>query len=316
MPHKCTVAVIIPTYNRADLLPQAIDSLLVQTRVPDEIIVVDDGSTDDTASKLSAYRLPVIGISQPNQGRSKARNTGLQRTTADLIAFLDSDDTLLPESVEKRVHVLETQEGFDVVYSDVNMIDMQGNVLARFSQAHRVKRPSGKVFAQLGCNNLMPIHAFMFRRRCLQTTGLFDSSIEPLEDYDFWLRMAAKHQFIYLDEPLANYRVHVGMTTITQQGQWLEREAVVHSRIFAMPVFEELSASEKAQIYRAQGVRRAKLGQMSEARTWFRRAVTTDKASLWGYASFALTFFGGFAFRWAVNVRQRLRGDTILFKND
>src|SRR5947199_6506358 len=111
-----TVSVIIPTYNRAALVDQAIDSVLSQTRAPTQIIVVDDGSTDQTAQLLDTYGSAITVITQRNAGPAAARNTGLRAATGDLVALLDSDDKLTPNSIERRAQVLEQHADYDAVY--------------------------------------------------------------------------------------------------------------------------------------------------------------------------------------------------------
>jgi glycosyltransferase involved in cell wall biosynthesis len=310
---KLSVAVIIPTYNRAELITKAIDSLLVQTQVPDEIIVVDDGSTDNTKYALQSYGAPVTVIAQANQERAVARNTGLQHATADLIAFLDADDQLLPESIEKRAALLQQQSTISVVYSDIYIIDLGGNRKRRYSDMYHIARPSGNVFATIARNNLMPIHAFMFRRQCIEKCGLFDTSAIPIEDYDFWLRMAAYYEFIYLNEVLGVYYFHDLMSTETQREKWLRNESQIHRRVFSMPAFQTLSGAEQSQIYRAQGNRFAAMGEMQDARRWYKQAMM--RRSVGGVTAFLLTFLGKNNFRRAMHLRQRLRGDTILLKN-
>jgi glycosyltransferase involved in cell wall biosynthesis len=115
LPQRLRITVIIATYNRAAWLPAAIDSLLNQTRQPDEILVVNDGSSDNTAEVLSRYTTPVRVINQENNGLSAARNVALRDVQSDLLAFLDSDDSLPPHSIAERARVLEARPEFDVV---------------------------------------------------------------------------------------------------------------------------------------------------------------------------------------------------------
>src|SRR3954453_18164174 len=117
VPHL-SVSVIIPTYNRASYIATAVESALNQTRIPDEILVVDDGSTDDTDRVLRQFGLPIRVIRQANRGRSAARNVGLRAATGDAVLFLDSDDFLMPENIETCARVLETKPEIGVVYSD------------------------------------------------------------------------------------------------------------------------------------------------------------------------------------------------------
>ncbi len=311
---RLSVSVIIPTYNRAPLVGEAIDSLLSQSRPPDEIIVVDDGSTDHTADVLAHYGSSIAVITQPNAGLSAARNAGLRAATGDLIAFLDSDDRLMPGSIERRAHLLEQSADFDAVYSNVLMVDMDSQPLGLYSQVQPGPRPSGSIFFELARHNLMPVHAFMFRRECLDQVGLFDERLKSLEDYDFWLRMAARFRFLYLDEPLACYRIHGGMMTTGQQELRLVDGIVLHRRIFDLPAFDRLSSGEKACIYVEHGNRCAMLGRMAEARQWYARAVRSAPTSPRGYVFGAFTFLGKRLFRRVIQMRLRLRGDLDVFK--
>ncbi len=311
---RLTVSVIIPTYNRAGFVGEAIESLRSQTRPPDEIIVVDDGSTDHTAEVLSRFDSCISVITQPNAGLSAARNTGLRAATGDLIALLDSDDTLLPKSIERRAETLEKYSHIDVVYSNVLMVSAEGQPLALYTQVRPGPRPSGIVFFEQARANLMPVHAFMFRRRCLDDVGLFDEQLPSLEDYDFWLRMAARFQFMYLDEPLARYRVHGGMMTRTNLDQRHINEATIHRRIFDMPSFDRLTLAEKSRVCVEHGNRLAMLGQMREARQWYARAISASRASLRPYLFAAFTLLGKRGFQQIMKLRLRLRGDLDVFR--
>jgi hypothetical protein len=264
------ISVIIPTYNRAGLLPKTIDSVLAQTRRPDEIIVVDDGSTDDTLNRLHVYRDAVTVIEQVNQGRSAARNHGLARSTGDALVVLDSDDLLLPTSIERHAQFLEAHAEIDVVYSRVLMIDGAGETIGVFG---RRRYPSGDVFAQIAQNNFFPPCAYLFRRACLQTVGGFVTAFEPVEDFDFWMRMAAVHKFAYLDVPLSAYRVHGAMSMQTQKDEFPRQAVTVQQQVFTMPAFARLSAQQKAALYCSHGTKNAKIGEMGTARQYYLKAL-------------------------------------------
>ncbi len=304
---RLRVSVIIPTYNRASLITAAVNCLLNQTRVPDEILVIDDGSTDNTVAVLQNYRAPVRVISQPNKGRSAARNTGLQATDCDLIAFLDSDDTLPPESIEHRVALLEAQPEFDAVYADAYLTDMDGNVLSKFTDSRPGLRPSGDIFPTLAYHNLSPIHAFMFRRVCLEQTGLFDITLHTLEDHDFWLRMAAHYRFAYLDEPLANYRVHDQMTTKTAAEEMRRGNILVQGRAIGMPAFDRLKPAQKVSIYTFYGTKLLALGEIEQARKSFMKAIRINPLALKAYGYFLFTLLGKKRALQMADLRRRWR---------
>lgn len=302
-----SISVVIPCYNQATFLANAIGSLLTQTRPPDEIIVVNDGSTDNTAEVAGRYGPPVKVINQANSGRSVARNVGLSACQGDLIAFLDSDDTLPRTSLEQRASLLESHPDWSVIYSDVQFIQPDGQLGKYYSHLMPHLQPSGNVFGAMVRHNLMPIHAFLFRRTCLQQSGFFDESLHSMEDYDFWLRMAANFNFYYLDAPLAYYHIHAEQTTRLTQKPMQRNDLKVHERVFTMAAFAQLSPLERARAYSTHGTRCAQLGEMADARRWYQQA--QQEASAWKMPLLLrwLTYTGEHNFRRVVDVIARLR---------
>jgi len=304
-----TVSVIIPTYNRCALVQEAIASVLGQTRVPDEIIVVDDGSTDDTAAVLAQYGAPVKVIRQSNQGRSAARNRGLREAHGELILYLDSDDLLAPECVERYLDVLGQRPEVGVVYSDAYVIDRAGNRLALYSHAMRGNRPSGHVLGELARRCFITVTSMV--RRPLLGDDPFEVGAEHCEDYDVWRRLSARCQFQFLDEPLLSYRFHEGMTNATQRREITEAEVEIQRRFMAMPEFAQLSARERARIYATHGIKNAMLDRPSIARRYFLRAVGECP---WYPAGLLLTLVslaGPNLLKQAIVFRRRLAGNSL-----
>ena len=239
------VSVLIPAYNHARFLPDAIECLLKQTRRPDEIVVVDDGSTDDTASVLEHYADQIIAVRQENRGASAARNTAYKCSTGDLIAFLDGDDTLEPTSIEKRAACLENNPALDFVYTGAYMTDLQGQPLQWF---RRPPLPSGNVFAHVICRHLFPIHAVMFRRSIVQRDDLFDARYRSAEDLELWSYLLAERVVTAINEPLAFYRSHPDM--MTKRMDIVGASLVsVQEQIMRMPAFAKLTPVQKAEFY-------------------------------------------------------------------
>lgn len=309
MTSRLRVSVIISTYNRADLLPKAIDCLLMQTRVPDEIIVIDDGSTDDTQDVLKQYEPPVITTWQPNQGLSAGRNTGLDQATGDLIAFLDSDDLLAPTSIEKRAAILEANLEYDVVYSNVQMISADGESCGFYTDVRPGSRPTGNVYARLAQYNLMPVHAYMFRKACLATTGVFDTQLYGMQDYDLWLRMAAHFKFYYLDEPLAQYVLHGAMMTVNQKREMLDDHLMIQRRIYQMPAFKRLTGNEKATVFLKHGMQHLLAGEPRNARQLFRSAIAVAPTAPQPYLLFGVSLAGSRVFNAIHSNFRKARGD-------
>lgn|SRR5574341_198431 len=302
-----SVAVIIPTYNRADLVGEAIDSCLGQTRVPDQIIVVDDGSTDHTQEVLATYGTQITMIRQSNKGLSAARNAGLRAVTADLIALLDSDDTLLPESIALRAHVLETQPEVGVVYSDIMRVDITGKPLMKQSEWDHLPHRSGMILADFARYNVMPVHACLFRRAIIGQVASFDETLGPLADYDFWIRIAARYPFKYLDVPLANYRIHADTMTAMIRPQWSVEERIIRRRLFDLPAFQELKPVDRAAAYRIHATGLALAGELSEARQWYLKSMQCWPFVPALYGLMGLSWLGANTFRGAVRLYRRIR---------
>ena len=189
------VSVIIPTYNRAHLLPRAIGSVLAQTYQPMEIIVVDDGSTDDTAALLVTYGDQVKAIRQPNRGVSSARNVGLQQAQGEYITFLDSDDLWGRDKIATQVAALCSNPDMGVVYTWYITVDENGEFLRTFNPCH-----SGDIFKELYFNNfLVNPSIIMARRRCFwdrNTLKLqFDTNLAYGEDWKLWFQLSLSWKF-------------------------------------------------------------------------------------------------------------------------
>ncbi|MEZ5592004.1 MAG: glycosyltransferase family A protein [Gammaproteobacteria bacterium] len=191
-----TISVIIPAHNRAHTLPRALDSVLAQTHPADEIILVDDGSSDDTAALLHTHYPTVRYLHQPNQGVSAARNSGIRVASGDWIALLDSDDAWLPHKLACQARQLDS--GAPLIHSDE--IWIRNGVRVNPMKKHA--KSGGWIYQQ--CLPLCAISpsAALLRRDLFQHIGLFDDSLPACEDYDFWLRVCARHPVVYIDEPL------------------------------------------------------------------------------------------------------------------
>ena len=200
--------VIIPTYQHASFLPDALDSVLRQTYTPVEVIVVDDGSTDGTRDVVRAGYATVVYVHQQNQGLSAARNAGMARARGDVITFLDSDDLLAPAALERRVEALASHPDAGWVYSDLFVTDECGEIRQRCSELFgwSARRLDGMIFDELLLGNFIPIHAATFRRECVARAGAFDTTLRSAEDYEFLLRVARGSPATHLDEPLGSYR--------------------------------------------------------------------------------------------------------------
>lgn len=195
------IAVIIPTFNRRECLPRALDSVLAQTRFPDEIIVVDDGSTDGTFDYISQQysAIPQLQIVlQDNKGVSSARNVGIKAANADWIAFLDSDDAWQPEKLQKQLTHLDSQPNYKIAHNDE--IWIRKGVRVNPMKKHAKK--GGWIFQH--CLPLCAISpsAVMIHRDVFSDVGFFNEQLPACEDYDLWLRITHRYPVLFLEDML------------------------------------------------------------------------------------------------------------------
>lgn len=202
------VSVIIPTYNSAPTICRAIDSVLAQTFDDVEIVVIDDGSTDDTVQRLRQYEGKIAYHYQPNQERSVARNRGIQCSRGAYVAFLDADDHWLPNKLELQVSLLRACPEIGLVYSWVHIVDQAGEIVGRLGHERPSTESAGAdLFRWLLLGYSVPTLSVVVRRDCFDSVGVFDESITYCEDWDLWLRIAGKYPFGHVAQPLACYRV-------------------------------------------------------------------------------------------------------------
>jgi glycosyltransferase involved in cell wall biosynthesis len=196
------VSVVVPAFNRAAMVVEAVASVRAQTRAAAEIIVVDDGSTDDTAARMTA--LPVTLIRQANQGVAAARNAGIAAATGDVIAFLDADDVWHPEKLERQLPILERDPS--VVLCGTGCFDWPGPMLMLGGTCDVVKVDPDRVAVR----NCFVTSTLIVRKPALDAAGPFDTRLQGPEDYDLWLRVLRHGGAAILPEPLTGYRDAAG----------------------------------------------------------------------------------------------------------
>ena len=192
------ISVIIPTFNRAHLLPRAVDSLLNQTLLPHSVIVVDDGSTDDTEKLIKKEYPEIKYLKQDNLGVSTARNAGITATSCEWLAFLDSDDEWFPEKLEKQITALNERGEMRICHTDEIWI-RDGK---RVNPMKKHAKSGGWIFQK--CLPLCSVSpsSIVIHRTVFDDVGLFDESLPACEDYELWLRIATHYPFLFIDEKL------------------------------------------------------------------------------------------------------------------
>jgi len=195
---KTQVSVIIPTYNRGWTIGEAVDSVLAQDYRDFELIVVDDGSADNTSQVLDAYRGTIKVFRQENKGVSAARNRGIAEASGRFIAFLDSDDLWLPQKLSTQVEFFNTTP--DALICQTEEVWIRSGV--RVNPKKRHKKPSGMIFEPSLALCLVSPSAVMIRRSLLEIVGNFDETLPACEDYDLWLRISCRFPVYRIDTPL------------------------------------------------------------------------------------------------------------------
>ena len=252
------VSVVIPTYNRAHLICDALDSVVAQNYRPIEIVIVDDGSNDDTADVVARWRerpgndtvlLRLVG--QNNRGQNPARNRGILDSTGTLVTFLDSDDCYRPEKVEKQVARFADPE-VGAVYCGIANVDMTTGEAEPLAHAY----PEGRMFERLLVKDITnPTSTYMVRRSVLDRVGIYDEAMSGRTDWEMTLRIARDHAIAAVPEPLVEFRAHAGPRTATFREREIAGYRYIREKyaddIKALPLGARMAA--RAAYYRRMG---------------------------------------------------------------
>jgi hypothetical protein len=226
------VSVIIPNYNHADYLPDAIDSVLQQEYDPVEIIVVDDGSTDHSGQVAERYGDRIRYIWQENQGLSAARNTGLRAAHGEYIALLDADDMLEPTFMTTLVGALADNAQADGAICGYRFVDDDDNPL---SQSESRQIDPDELYGVLLDGNFLVPESILVRRHCYDAVGPFDESLRASEDWDMWLRISRRFTILTIPQLLTRHRVLPGSMSSDPQRMLTNRLTVLTHHFGSKP---------------------------------------------------------------------------------
>lgn len=246
------VSIVMPAYNGAKFIRQAIDSVIAQSYPCWELIVVDDGSTDATAAIVAAYHDPRIRYTyQENRGQAAALNRGLALAAGEFVTTLDVDDWLTEHSLRDRVEYLDKHPEHGVVYGDGYYCDVTGRLLMRFSE-YRIGAITGDVYSTLIYSPFFGTGAnVLVRRAVLDQHGIrYDESILWCQDYDFYIRIAAVTTFGTVATPIVWYRLHAAnMTMSLARPRRFESLVATRCKVVQSPRFASLSDDEKVVFF-------------------------------------------------------------------
>ncbi|MBI1877687.1 MAG: glycosyltransferase [Chloroflexi bacterium] len=241
------VSVIIPAYNAQNFIGETIQSVINQTYPDWEMLVVDDGSTDETRQVIEKYLTDsrVKYLYQPNQERAAARNHGLRGSSGKYIAFLDADDLWLPDKLKVQVEYLDTHSEMGLCFTHHRFINEEGTLTGKPGVMFK---PGPDQFSRLLEANFIANSTVIIARTVFDKLGLFDESLPAYgsEDWDMWLRIARFYPIHFIDQPLTLYRLHEGNTSLERMR--LSAEAVL-KKIFTDPTLPASIVRKKAQVY-------------------------------------------------------------------
>ncbi len=238
------VSVIIPTYNSGPLVVEAVESVLRQTQQPRQIIIVDDGSTDDTRQRLRPYEVRIEYVWQQNSRVAAARNTGLDRASGDFLAFLDADDAWHPHKLARQLAMLAEHPEIGLLATDLT--DWPGKFVSPGKLSQGAVKPVP--LAEMLLFNPLATSSIVVRRGVLERAGRFDPELFGPEDYDLWLRCAQFAPIAILQEPLTGYRDTSG--SLGKQAETMRRGLLkIHAKLDASRVWPSARFRRKCRAH-------------------------------------------------------------------
>ena len=284
--HAPKVTVIIPTYNRARYLGEAIRSVLDQEISDLELIVVDDGSTEATPRLLRAITDPRMRcISQPNRGISAAMNAGMRAARGEFVARLDSDDLWMPDMLLTLVGILETRPEIGVACAKGQAVNSNGDL--RGEVWGLPEHFPGDALRSLAYDDCTCTIALVARRSCFDYTGLYDESLIANEDWDMCLRLARHFRFCFVETVLAHVRLHDDNFTGLRSSRFadvLDTRTAPLDRLFSDPdlplAVHAMKAAAYANVYLFRGQRWLQGGDVNRAWREFRLAIHVSNQRL------------------------------------
>jgi glycosyltransferase involved in cell wall biosynthesis len=264
-----TVSIIIPTYDYAQLISQALESVQSQSYEEWECVVVDDGSTDNTEDVVASYSKQdprIRFIRQANQRQAAARNTGIKNSAGTYIQFLDADDLIEPRKLELQVAYLEQHPEVDITYSGVRYFTADHVDERLLSRQYSSWEGAGAwmpeitgegkvILPVLLRNNIMVVNSPLLRRRVVDQVGLFDVGLTPVEDWDYWIRCAAKgltFRFHDFAESRALVRAH-DMSSSKDQRRMLRATLLMRQKLATLLVDKDLRELNQQRLVEAEG---------------------------------------------------------------
>jgi len=279
------ISIIIPTYNQASLLPRAIKSVLNQTFKDFELIIVDDGSTDDTKMIVDSFSkndFRIKYIWQKNSGSpSKPRNTGIKHSRGMYICLLDSDDQWLAEKIEKQIKLFEnSKKHLGLVSCNTLIIDEKSNKTRRYI-IPRYRKTLEKL---LSSNFIFGPSSVMIPKKIFDDIGLFDENFKYTDDYDMWIRISQKYNFDFVPEFLLKYYIHD--SSITRTLNYLDKVNDLKYILEKNIKYYRANPKIHSIQIRTLGVLNIRAGEIRTGKEYFLKSIRMNPLSFKGYVYF------------------------------
>ena len=291
-------SVIIAVYNGEAFIEDALNSVFAQTCRDFEVIVINDGSTDNTEECLAKYRDRIRYVSQENRGLAATRGRGLAAAQAPLVAFLDADDVWLPRKLERQVNAAREHPECGIITTDV--LSFSGSCVVVPSLKKWYRPVSGDVLENLLFGNWIPPSAAMVRRECFEHVKTFD--VPPPgygEDWMMWMQIAADFPVCYIDEVLVRRRLHSdSMSSQNEDIQFrcvMRNLEIIRERVPKLNGQPSLIDEAKFQVCLRRGMRDIRAIRVPEAREKLKRALRCKRFSVKAWAALAATHVPGWA---------------------
>lgn len=303
------VSVVIPTYNASRWIGETLESVLAQDFTDFEIIVVDDGSTDDTAQVVAGYGERVCCIHKPNGGAGSARNVGIRAARGEYVAFVDADDLWAKEKLRLQLNLL-SRTGVAWVYSDALAFDDENGV-SLYRLGRLVRQCSGDILESLFLADFIPSPTPIIRRTVFEHVGFFDENktYQTTADWDMWLKIAAHYPIGLVSVPLAYYRVHSTSMTGSEDAQVVLQAhlAVIERAIAREPMrLGSLKNRRIASCYSWVAGIYARKGMWLEAQRTYVQAIRFSPRLARAYAGWGACFLDGWLWRKSFDLRRQL----------
>ncbi len=298
------VSVIIPTYNRASLLPRAIKSVLNQTFKDFELIIVDDCSTDNTEEVVEEFqkkdkRIKYLRLKKNSGAPAHPRNVGIKNSQGKYIAFLDNDDEWLPEKLEKQLNLFEKTNNPKLGFVGGNVLIVEENRIKEY------KVPKcGDNFQNFLSNCLIKsTSSVMIRKIVLEDVNLFDESLESTDDWEMWIRISQKYDFDFVSEPIFKYYFH--QQNLSRSKNFLEKIKDNKYIIEKHKAIYKKYPLRKSIMIRRVGVLYLLNGDLKEARRHFFKAIKIAPWYLRNWVNLIVSFFGIKVYKRTIFLKQK-----------